>query len=82
MEVSMDGLRKQMINNYNSLTRKLNKSIKKYDTFGEEVTISPDEIQREMDELRMCIVTLAFSYIDGEFGIIEDAHFESFNHET
>jgi len=44
--------------------------------------MSPDEIQREMDELRMCIVTLAFSYIDGEFGIIEDAHFESFNHET
>lgn len=44
MEVSMDGLRKQMINNYNSLTRKLNKSIKKYDTFGEEVIISPDEI--------------------------------------
>lgn len=33
MKVSMDGLRWQLLNNYNSLTRKLNKGIKKYDVF-------------------------------------------------
>lgn len=59
MKVSMDGLRWQLLNNYNSLTRKLNKGIKKYDVFDSEINMSPDEIQKEMDNIRSCIVTLA-----------------------
>jgi len=83
MKVSMDGLRWQLLNNYNSLTRKLNKGIKQYDTFDNEITLSPDEIQKEMDNIRSCIVTLAYMYDDSEggFKILEDPHFESFNEE-
>lgn len=40
MDVSMDGLRWQLINNYNSLTKKLNKNIKRYETFSDEINIS------------------------------------------
>lgn len=83
MKVSMDGLRWQLLDSYNSLTRKLNKGIKKYDTFDTEINMSPDEIQREMDNIRSCIVTLAYMYddSDGGFKILEDPHFESFNEE-
>ena len=83
MKVSMDGLRWQLLNNYNSLTRKLNKGIKQYDTFDNEINISTDEIQKEMDNIRSCIVTLAYMYDDSEggFKILEDPHFESFNEE-
>jgi hypothetical protein len=62
MKVSMDGLRWQLLNSYNSLTRKLNKNIKKYDTFGDEISLSPEDIQKEMDNIRSCIVTLAYMY--------------------
>ena len=83
MKVSMDGLRWQLLDNYNSLTRKLNKSIKKYDTFDNEITIDPDSIQKELDAIRSCIVTLSYMYDNGEdgFKILEDPHFESFNEE-
>lgn len=83
MKVSIDGLRWQLLDNYNSLTRKLNKGIKKYHTFDSEINISPDEIQREMDNIRSCIVTLAYMYDDSEdgFKILEDPNFESFNEE-
>lgn len=78
MTVSMDGLRWQLLNNYNSLTRKLNRNID-----GDEVTLSPDDIQKEMDNIRSCIVTLAYMYDKREdgFDILEDPHFESFNYE-
>ena len=83
MKVSMDGLRWQLLNSYNSLTRKLNKNIKKYDTFDDEISLSPEDIQKEMDNIRSCIVTLAFMYDKREdgFEILEDPHFESFNEE-
>ena len=81
MTVSMDGLRKRLIADYNSLTRKLNKSVKKYDSFSDEITISPEEISREMDGIRNALVTLAFCYIEGEEGfseLDENTHFETF----
>ncbi len=83
MKVSMDGLRWQLLNNYNSLTRKLNRNIKKYETFDNEVSISPDDIQKEMDNIRSCIVTLAYMFDDSEggFKILEDPYFENFNQE-
>jgi hypothetical protein len=76
MKVSMDGLRWQLLNNYNSLTKKLNKGID-----DDEITLSPEDIQREMDNIRSCIVTLSYMYDKREdgFDILDDPHFESFN---
>ena len=71
MDVSMDGLRKRLIANYNSLTKKLNRSTKKYDTFGDEICISPEDIENEMEGLRNGLVTLAFCYLDVPGGFSE-----------
>ncbi len=83
MEVSMDGLRRQMLRNYNSLTEKLNSRITDA-SWDPQIIIDPDYIQREMDGLRSCIVTLAFTSMDGEGGwkeMDENTHFEEFNPE-
>lgn len=83
MEVSMDGLRRRLIADYNWLTIKLNKSIKDK-SFDPEIIIDPNYIQREMDGIRSAIITLAFSYIDSEDGfkqLPEDLNFEVFNPE-
>jgi hypothetical protein len=79
MTVSMNGLRTQLIRNYNSLTYKLNNRI---DEDG-NILVDVDDIQREMDQLRSCLVALAFSYIKGEEEFTcmsDDTHFESFNY--
>jgi hypothetical protein len=84
MEVSMDGLRRQLLRNYNSLTEKLNSRITDA-SWDPQIIIDPDYIQREMDGLRSCIVTLAFTYMDGESGwkeMDENTHFEEFNPES
>lgn len=83
MEVSMDGLRRQMVFNYNSLVEKLNHKIQNK-SWDPTIIIEPDYIQRELDGLRSCIVTLAFTYVDGENGwkeMDENTHFETFNSE-
>lgn len=80
MEVSMDGLRRRMVADYNSLTRKLNESVKDK-SWDPEIIIDPDNIQIEMEGLRNAIVTLAFMYQEGEGGfkeLPEDTHFENF----
>lgn len=82
MDVNMDGLRKRLILSYNSLTKKLNKSIKKYNTFSDEIVIDPHEIESEMESIRNGLVTLAFCYLEGPGGfseLDEDTHFEVFN---
>ena len=79
MEVSMDGLRKKLISDYNRLVQKLNLSIKD-SSWDPEIIISPNEITKELDGIRECIATLAFSYIDGEFDSMDDdTNFELFN---
>ncbi len=81
MNVSFDGLRKSLITNYNSLTRKLNGSIKDK-SWDVHILIDPHDIEREMDGIRNAIVTLAFMYQDGEDGfktLDETTHFETFN---
>jgi len=81
MEVSFDGLRKRLIADYNSLTNKLNEKIGGAE-FDPCILMFPDEIQREMDGIRSCIVTLAFLYQKGEDGfecLDENTHFERFN---
>lgn len=77
MNVSFDGLRKRLINDYNSLVEKLNHSI----TDG-QVEVDVDYISRQLDGLRNGLVTLAFIYQDGEDGfktLDENTHFETFN---
>lgn len=83
MKVSMDGLRWQLLSSYNSLTEKLNSKIEK-DWGEKEITIDPDYIQKEMDIMRECIVTLAYMYDDREdgFKILENPKFETFNQEV
>jgi len=79
MTVSMDGLRNQLLMNYNSLVYKLNKRIDGDDIIDLEV----DTIQRELDGMRNCIVTLAYMYDtrEGGFEILKDPYFEQFNPE-
>ena len=80
MQVSMNGLRNQLLMNYNSLVYKLNKRIDGDDIVDLEV----DTIQRELEGIRSCIVTLAFTYMEGEDGwesMDENTHFEQFNPE-
>jgi hypothetical protein len=76
----MNGLRNQLLRNYNSLVYKLNRRIK-----GEDIEdLEVDDIQRELDGLRSCIVTLAFTYMEGEDGwdsMDENTYFEEFNPE-
>lgn len=74
MDVSMDGLRWQLLDNFNTLTKKLNRSIE-----DGNIQISTSEIQKQMDNIRSCIVTLAYMYHDGEFEILENPTFEEFN---
>lgn len=81
MNVSMDGLRGSLIRNYNSLIRKLNNNIKDR-SWDATIVIDPEDISDEMDNIRNCIVTLAFTYMDGEGGwkeMDENTHFELFN---
>ena len=80
MQVSMNGLRNQLLRNYNSLVYKLNKRI---DGDG-IIDLEVDTIQRELEGIRSCIVTLAFTYMEGEDGwesMDENTYFEQFNPE-
>ena len=77
MEVNFDGLRKHLINDYNFLVKKLNRSNK-----DGEITIESSDIERDLDGLRNGLVTLAFMYQDGEGGfnqLDDETHFEDFN---
>ena len=83
MEVSMDGLRNQLVRNYNSLVRKLNSNIKDK-SWDPHVIVEVDAIQRQLDGIRSCIVTLAFTYQEGEGGwdaMPDDTEFATFNPE-
>ena len=80
MNVSMDGLRRRLIHDYNFLTRKLNASIKDK-SWDPELIVDPNYIKKEMDGLRDAIVTLAFCYMEGQDGfqeLPEDTQFEIF----
>lgn len=77
MEVNFDGLRKHLINDYNSLVRILNREV----NGDNEITIDPQDIQRQLDGIRTGLVALAFTYQDGEDGfscLDDDTHFETF----
>jgi hypothetical protein len=83
MEVSMNGLRNQLLANYNSLVRKLNSNIKDK-SWDPHIIVEVDAIQRQLDSIRSCIVTLAFTYQEGEGGwdaMPDDTEFAIFNPE-
>ena len=83
MEVSMNGLRNHLLANYNSLVRNLNSNIKDK-SWDPHVVVDVDAIQRQLESIRSCIVTLAFSYIEGEDGfqaMDDETKFERFNPE-
>jgi len=83
MEVSMNGLRNQLLRNYNSLVTKLNSNIKDK-SWDPHIIVEVDSIQRELDTIRDCIVTLAFTYQEGEGGwkeMDENTEFAIFNPE-
>lgn len=79
MEVSMDGLRWQLLGSYNSLVRKLNQSIINHDSFESEIEMNPSDIQQELDVMRDCLVTLSYMFSEGHFEILKDPKFETFN---
>ena len=74
----MDGVRKHLISDYNSLAKKLTKA---YDREDDIIIVDPIEIMKEMEGLRNGIITLAFSFIEGNEGfkeLDENTHFEIF----
>lgn len=68
MDVSMDGIRRQLISNYNSLLSNINDSI---DEDG-ELRIDIREISKELDKLRELIAILGHCRIEGEFDFLND----------
>ena len=83
MVVSMNGLRNQLLANYNSLVNVLNSNIKD-ESWDPHVVVDVDRIQRQLDSIRSCIVTLAFTYQEGEDGwdtMPDDTEFAIFNPE-
>ena len=78
MEVNMDGLRWELLDNYNSLVEKLNKRINSDDN---TINIEVCDIEREMKQLSMCVITLAYMYDDKENGFkqLENPTFLRFN---
>ena len=54
MEVSMNGLRKNLIADYNLLVKRLNNSIK-YDKNG-YINLPPNEIEKQMNGLMLLIL--------------------------
>jgi len=83
MQVSMNGVRRQLLNNYNSLVTKLESNIKDK-TWDPTIVIDPQDIKRELDSIRMCIVTLCFTYNedDKDFTAFpDDTEFAVFNND-
>lgn len=78
MEVNMDGLRWELLDNYNSLVEKLNKRINSDDN---TINIEVCDIESEMKQLLMCVVTLSYMYEDKENGFkqLENPTFLKFN---
>lgn len=80
MEVSINSLRERLVSDFNSLTKKLNESVKDA-SWNPEIIIDPESIRNEMDNIRFGLITLYFSYIEGsdEFkSMDDDVDFEEF----
>lgn len=74
----MDGLRLQLLSNYNALTRKLNKGLSEDKSTTQ---VETEDIEGNLEVIRTCIVTLAYMYDNSEGGFkeLENPFFEEFN---
>lgn len=70
MNISFDGLRSQLAYAYHDLCEILNRSIKdSKEEYGDDmIRVSADEIQEEMDDIRMRIMVLCACYEEGQDG--------------
>ncbi len=78
MEVSMDGLRTVAVRAYNKLVVAIRENIKK-----NEGAIEEEDVEEALDDLRMTLGTLAYSYQEGEDGwkSLDHLKLESLNEE-
>ena len=60
MKVDFNNMRRQGLKGYIRLTEKLNANIK-----GDKLVIDVDEIEKEMDAVRMSLVCIAFTFDEG-----------------
>lgn len=72
MDVSMDGIRLELISNYNDLIWKLNSAIDD----DNEIKIDSKEIRDNLEGIRMMCGILANVKVDGEFDFIKDYHLD------
>lgn len=66
MEVNFNNLRKQALYSYHRITEHLNEAKKEREKEGHEdgrILIDPEDIQRDMDDLRMQLFTIACTYM-------------------
>jgi hypothetical protein len=75
MEVNFDGLRKQLILNYNSLCYKLKNS-----EFSANSNYNSQDISNNLNNIRECLAILGCMMQDGEFSAIEDLQLEDYEH--
>jgi len=72
MNVNFNNLRKQALNSYDSLAKKLNESKLKQRTFVPDedksgnILLDANDIQKDMDNLRMLIGSIAMVYEPGD----------------
>lgn len=74
MTVSFDGLRIQLISNYNRLCLKLKDA-----EFSANSPYDKSDIENEMQNIREIIVILGCMYKEGEYDFIENLNVESFS---
>ena len=74
MAVDLNNLRKQAVYSYGSLCKKLNNAIEAGGIWSDRLVIDVDDIQSDMDDLRMHLVTLACCYLpdDDDFKEVID----------
>lgn len=76
MNINFNNVRLQACIAYDKLCNKLNRAIKDK-SFSPEIIIDPEDIQEEMNDLRMMIGTIAMTYQEGEEGF-KDVYAEEY----
>lgn len=66
MKVDFNNLRKQTAYAYDRLCKKLNYSIKQDDYDRTILKTDPEDLQKDMDELRSCIMAICACYNEGD----------------
>ncbi len=77
MDVNFDGLRKQLITNYNSLCYKLKNS-----EFSANSNYNSEDISNNLNNIRECLAILGCLYKEGEFEPIENLNLVDYESEN